>query len=229
MLSERVAEALVARAQQLLDGRVFLDAKQLAVEALVKSPRGPAAEQARAIIHAANQGLGIPEDAPRPEPAQPAKPAQPAQPARPTEDVDTAPIQDPTLSSAPVAAPAEGAPSGRIAATVHGGLYAGLLGATIGSFFSSDTPAKGAVPVGIAIGAAGGLITPMLVDRLGWNEAQVRTVGAATVWGGAIGGLFGDIANLDQHDARARCLVGGDARLDGGAGSAASRWPATTG
>jgi len=85
---------------------------------------------------------------------------------------------------------------------VHGGLYAGLLGATIGSFFSSDTPAAGAVPAGLAVGLVGGIAVPRLVDRLGWNEAQVRTVGAATVWGGAIGGLFGDIGSLEHTTAR---------------------------
>jgi hypothetical protein len=203
VLSERVAEALVVRAQQLLDGRVFLDAKQLAVEALVKSPHGAASGKARAIIRAANQGLGLPEDAPRAEPVAPAAP--PAAPPPPVEDVDTSPIQDPTVAAPPVAAPPEGRPPStdhKIAATVHGGLYAGLLGATLGSLFSSDTPAAGAVPLGIAAGAAGVLTAPMLVDRLGWSEAQVRTVGAATVWGGAIGGLFGDIVDLDHTTAR---------------------------
>jgi hypothetical protein len=92
--------------------------------------------------------------------------------------------------------------SGRIAATVHGGLYGGLLGATIGSLFSSDTPAAGAVPGGIAVGLVGGVAVPRLVDRLGLTEAQVRTVGAATVWGGAIGGLFGDIGSLEHTTAR---------------------------
>jgi len=189
VLSERVAEALVARAQELLDGRVFLDAKQLAVEALVRNPRGASADHARAIIHAVNRELGIPEDSPRPEPATPAPPA---------EDVDTTPIQDPTLSAAPVAAPPEGRPpTARIAATVHGGLYAGLLGSAIGSLFSSDTPAAGAVPVGLALGVAGGIAAPLLVKKLGWSEAQVRTVGTATVWGGVIGGLFGDIAKVN--------------------------------
>src|SRR5262249_31123381 len=152
---------------------------------------------ARAIIRAANQGLGIPEDAPRSEPVAP--PAPVPAPTRPTEDVDTSPIQDPTVSSPPIAAPPEGRPpSSRLAATVHGGLYAGLLGATLGSLFSSDTPAAGGVPLGLAGGVGGGIAAPMLVDRLGWTEAQVRTVGTATVWGGVIGGLFGDIADLDH-------------------------------
>lgn len=193
VLAERVAEALVARAQDLLDGRVFLDAKQLAVEALVKSPRGAAAEHARAIIHTVNRELGIPEDSPRPEPAAPA----------PGEDVDTSPIVDPTVSPAPVAAPPEGGwPTRRIAATVHGGLYAGLLGTMIGSLFSEDNPAAGAVPVGIAFGVAGGVALPFAMKRLDWTEAQLRTVGSATVWGGLVGGLFGDVAKLDGTSAR---------------------------
>jgi len=194
VLAERVAQALVARAQDLLDGRVFLDAKQLAVEALVKSPKGPSAEHARAIIHAVNQELGIPEDSPRPEPAGPVKP---------TEDTDASPIQDPTLATPPAAAAPEGRwPSRRITSTVHGGLYAGLIGATLGSFFSHDTPAAGAVPVGIAFGVAGGVGLPLAIDKLGWSEAQVRTVGSATVWGGVIGGLFGDIAKVNGTTAR---------------------------
>jgi len=194
VLAERVAEALVTRAQELLDDRLFLDAKQLAVEALVGSPKGSSAEKARAIIHAVNLQLGIPEDSPKPD-------ARPA--AKPSEDVDTSPIQDPTLSSGPIAPPPEGQlPSGRLATSVHGGLYAGLLGTTIGSFFSDNTPAKGAVPVGLAVGVAGAFALPMLTDKLKWTEAEVRTVGSATVWGGVIGGLFGDIARTQGTTAR---------------------------
>jgi len=193
VLAERIAGALVARAQELLDARVFLDAKQLAVEALVKSPRGGSAEHARAIIHTVNVQLGIPEDSPRSE-------------GKPTEDVDTSPIQDPTLSTSPVVSPPEGEPPSardtRIAAGIHGGLYAGLLGTTIGAFFSSDTPAKGAVPVGLAVGLAGALVAPKLTDKLHMTEAQIRTAGAATLWGGVIGGLFGDIAKTEGTTAR---------------------------
>jgi hypothetical protein len=201
MMAERIAESLVVRAQELLDTRVFLDAKQLAVEALVKSPKGKSAERARAIIHAVNQQLGIPElgipeDSPKPTPVT--KPAP-----KPTEDVDTSPIQDPTLSAGPVAPlPEGGLPSGRLATRVHGGLYAGLIGATIGAFFSDDAPAKGAIPLGVAAAAAGAFALPRITDRLNWNEAQVRTVGAATVWGGMIGGLFEDIARTQGTTAR---------------------------
>ena len=199
VLAERIAAALVTRAQELLDDRLFLDAKQLAVEALVGSPKGSSAEKARAIIHAVNLQLGIPEDSPRPEPKPEPKP-------KPSEDVDTSPIQDPTLSPGPIVPPPEGRlPSGRLATSVHGGLYAGLLGATIGSFFSDDAPAKGAIPVGLAAGVAGVFALPRLTDKLHWSEAEVRTVGAATVWGGVIGGLFGDVAS--QHTTAREVLV----------------------
>jgi hypothetical protein len=190
MLAERVAAALVARAQELFETRVFLDAKQLAVEALVQSPRGASSEQARAIIRAANRELGIPEDVPKPPPTV-------------AEDVDTAPFQDPAAVTAPVGSPPEGGRSNRrLVASVHGGLYAGLLGTTVGAFFSEDSPASGAVPVGLAVGIGGALALPRLVDRLGWDERQIRTVGAATVWGGVIGGLFGDIAKTETTSAR---------------------------
>ena len=193
-MAERVAHALVVRAQQLLDERAYLDAKQLAVEALVKSRSGSSAEQARAIIHTVNQQLGIPEISEEP----------PRSSAPPKEDVDTTPIRDPTLPVAPAVPPApEGEPrTARLPAMVHGGLYAGLLGTTVGAFASSDRPAAGAIPVGIAVGAAGALALPRLVDRLHWTESETSTVGAGTVWGGVIGGLFGDIARLDGTTAR---------------------------
>jgi hypothetical protein len=189
-MPERVAQALVARAQELLDARAYLDAKQLAVEALVGSPRGPAAEHARAIIHSCNLQLGIQEDTPKPL-------------VKPDEDVDTSPIGAPPVQPETIVPPPEGGPpSGRLPPLVHGGLYGGLLGATIGSLFSSDSPAKGAVPVGLAFGAAGGFVAPRLVDRYGMSEAQVRIVGSASVWGGVVGGLFGDISKT--HDTSAR-------------------------
>jgi len=197
VLAERVAAALVARAQELFDSKVYLDAKQLAVESLVQSPHGASANQARGIVHAVNQQLGI-DDLPRP--VEPTKPA----PAPLPEVADLAPIQDPTLPTSPIASqPLEGrASNGKLAARVHGGLYLGLLGATVGSFISSDSPETGAIPLGVATGLAGALVTPRLSDKLEWREAQLRIVGSATTWGGVIGGLFGDIAKTSGTTAR---------------------------
>ena len=189
-LAERVAAALVQRAQQLADARVFLDAKQLAVEALVKSPTGAAAEQARALIKTINQQLGI------------------AAPEPPTEPVDLTPIEDPTTHRGPPVEPEPERPerARRLTSGVHSALYVGLIGTTIGSWFSDNEPA-GAIPVGIASGVAAGIVLPRLIDKLKWNEAQVRTAGAGTIWGGVVGGLFGDIAKKTGTTAR-EVLVG---------------------
>jgi hypothetical protein len=75
---------------------------------------------------------------------------------------------------------------------VHGGLYAGLLGATIGAFAGGDNPAAVGVPAGIAVGIGGALASRPLVHKLDWDEAQVRTAGSASLWGGVMGGLFAD-------------------------------------
>ncbi len=182
VLAEQVAEQLVSRAQELLDAKIYLDAKQLAVEALVKSPKGNAAERAKAVIKAVNLALGI-HDTPQVDPGVPP---------------DHTPIEDPTkraFEPPVVVAPPNEQPAsphdGHDAALVHGALFGGLIGAAIGSVFDSHNAAAGAVPVGIGVGLVGMLVAPPIARRLHVDEAQVRTVGAGTVWGGVIGGLFG--------------------------------------
>jgi hypothetical protein len=179
VLAEQVAESLVDRAQELLDAKVFADAKQLAVEALVKAPTGPAADRAKLVIKQANAALGIvePQDSPPPPPP------------------DTRPIQDPTKVDTPT--PPDGVHSPRTAAVVHGAIYGGILGVTIGSFFSHNE-AAGAVPMGIGLAAAGAIFAPMIASHVHADEAQVREVGAGALWGGVFGGLvFGTIQGGD--------------------------------
>jgi len=211
VLAEQIALDLVMRAQQLFDARVFVDAKQLAVEALVKSPKGGAAEHARFLIKAVNKQLGI-ADAP--------------DPTQPTPLADLTPVQDPAQPAVPVLPPqpeVPGAANAKLATRVHGGLYLGLLGATIGSFFSKDTPAGGAIPLGIAAGVAGGLYLPRLLANRSWSEAQIRTAGSGSVWGGVIGGLFADAVKIDSTSARqvlVGATIGSTVGLLGGAGLA---------
>jgi len=186
VLSEQIAEQLVGRAQELLDAKVYVDAKQLAVEALVKSPKGNSADRARYIIKLVNQYLGIKDDPP-PTPPSEVKPA----------DVDLSPITDPTAidpsKMPPPAPPADTTVhDGRTAGMIHGALYGGILGSTAGAFIGQDKPASVAVPVGLVAGIGGALIAPRIVKKLGWDEAQVRTAGSINVWGGVIGGLFAD-------------------------------------
>jgi hypothetical protein len=192
VLAEQVAESLVDRAQELLDAKVFADAKQLAVEALVKSPTGPAADRAKLVIKQANAALGIvePQDQPPPPP-------------------DTQPIQDPTKTDTP--AVPEGTHSPRAAAVVHGAIYGGILGVAIGSFFSHNE-AAGAVPTGIGLAAAGAILTPMIASHYHADEAQMRTVGSGMLWGGVFGGLvFGTIQGGDGGSVTGHTVLVGSA------------------
>ena len=188
VLNEQIAEQLVSRAQELLDAKIWVDAKQLAVEAVVKSPKGTAADRARYIIKIVNSQLGIKDD-PAPTPPSEVKPAEPAP--------DLTPISDPTAFD-PSRDPLPQQPSepegrdGRTAATVHGALYGGIIGATVGAYIGGDNPAAGAVPGGIAVGAGTGFLARSLVRKYDWDEAQVRTAGSASLWGGVVGGLFAD-------------------------------------
>lgn len=191
VLAEQVAQSLVHRAQELFDARVYVDAKQLAVEALVKSPKGAAAEHAKYLIKKINDQLGI-DDTIKPNP---------------TDGVDLTPFSDRRPPPQELPAAPEQPRASRLSTSIHTGLYLGLLGTTVGSFFSDDSPARGAVPAGLATGAAGAVFLPQLVDKLKWNEAQIRTVGSGTVWGGVVGGLFGDIAKKRNTTSR-QILVG---------------------
>ncbi|HEY4243648.1 MAG TPA: hypothetical protein VGM88_27735 [Kofleriaceae bacterium] len=209
-LDEQIATSLVSRAQELFEAKEYQDAKQLAVEALVRAPQGATADKAHAIVRAANAALGI-REAPPPGPG-------------PDEQVDHTPIQDPTLATKPVPPPPppSGAPdlgNPRPAAMVHGALAFGTIGAMIGSTFSGSHEAAGAIPVGIVFGAAGAYLTPKLTDKLGWDKAEVRTVGSGTVWGGIAGGLIADIAKTDGTTGR-QVLIGGTVGVvvGGGAG-----------
>jgi hypothetical protein len=199
VLAEQVALALVLRAQELYDARVFVDAKQLAIEAMVRSPKGQAADQARFLIQRINKELGISDETePKPEP-------------KPPEIVpDLTPIEDPAekhRKDKVDSAPERPDRPSRLTAGVHAGLYFGLLGATVGSFFDEETPAGGAVPVGIVTGLAAGLYAPRIFNRLSWNDAQIRTMGSISAWGGVVGGFFADSVKRQDTSAR-QVLVG---------------------
>jgi hypothetical protein len=197
VLAEQIAQQLVDRAQELFDARLYLDAKQLAVEAVVKSPKGPSADRAKYIIKLVNERLNIKDDPPPTPPSEtPATPSNtgPGAIPQPGDRVDMTPIdssqlKDPEQPS--VLPPPEGG-NPKTAAVVHGGLYGGTIGATIGAFSYRENPAAAAVPIGLVLGAGTAFGARKLVDRLHWDAAQVRTAGSYTNWGGVVGGLFGD-------------------------------------
>lgn len=208
VLDEQIAQQLVDRAQQLVDGRLWLDAKQLAVEALVKSPKGPSAERAKYIIKLVNQQLNIQEDPP-PTPPSVVPPAPEPVDMTPI-DSSIAPPQEPTPPPPPEK-PASDTGNPKTAATVHGAFYGGVIGATIGALASKNNQAAAAIPIGIGLGVGVGLGSRFVVGKLGWDAAQVRTAGSFTQWGGVIGGFVGEAvtgAGGDKPTARG-VLVGG--------------------
>jgi hypothetical protein len=186
-LAEEIAFSVASRAQELLDAKQYVDAKQLAVEAIARSPRGVAAERAQLIIRAANTGLGIPnpEDPPIPEPG--------------TDEPASDPKDEPAVTLS-----AEDRSASRPYALVHGGLYGGLIGATLGGL--ADDSAGVEAVVGAAGAAAGAYFLPRLLTR--YSVEQVRTIGSASVWGGAIGGLLADVTTGLASTSPRQVLIG---------------------
>jgi hypothetical protein len=181
-LAESVAGSLVDRAQDLLDARELADAKQLAVEAIATSPNGPAAARAHAIIHTANAGLGVADDAPAPRPL----PRGPAV---------EAPLDTGSNTQVHDQLPAQPKHGGRLVASVYSGLLFGTIGATIGTAFSNDGggQATGGVIAG-AVGATAGIVFVAPVLDRHYSTAQIRTIGAASLWGSVIGGEIADVS-----------------------------------
>ena len=179
-LSDQVAASLVARAQELFEAKRYLDAKQLAVEALVKAPGAPSSASAKAIIKAANAALGIVE-APVANTPPSAPPGSGGEVARITQAV-TEPPPPPQL--------VDGVRPLRPAAMVHGALFGGSLGGMIGSLASPGHQARGAFLVGLPLAAVSALLAPVVARKLDIDEAQVLTLGAGNLWGGVIGGMF---------------------------------------
>jgi hypothetical protein len=192
VLNEQIAQQLVDRAQELLDAKLWLDAKQLAVEALVKSPKGPSADRARYVIKIVNAHLDIKED-PAPTPPSEVQPTPPAQTApdipQPGDRID--PFEPPKDKEEPPPPLPPSAGDPRTPAMIHGALYGGTVGTMIGVAANSDNPAAAGIPLGVVGGVAVGYAARKLVIRAHWDEAQARTAGSYTNWGGVAGGLFG--------------------------------------
>lgn len=193
VLAEQIAQSLVARAQELYDARVFADARQLALEALQQSPRGAAGEHARYLVRQANKQLGLPD--------QPLAGDKLEVSATAVEEDDKINIVDEPLPPQPEK------PDSQLASRVHGAMYFGLLGTTIGAFFSDENPENGAIPVGLGGALGGALLVPHIENRLGWTHAQMRTLGSGSTWGGVIGGFMGDAVRKDGTTGR-HVLVG---------------------
>jgi len=196
-IDEAVAAALVARAHHLLDVQAWADAKQLAVESLVRSPSGASAADAKQIVHLANQRLGIPDDEPvKPPPTQTAQPL----PLPPADDAAAMPA---------VTAHAEGAARGSTVLGGYGVLGGALLGmAVVGA--GDGISDAGDDAIGASIGAvAGGLGSWWAGSRYDVSFADARTIGAGASWGAVTFGLLTDVVGgSDVHTSHDEIMVG---------------------
>ena len=165
-IDEAVAAALVTRAHHLIDVQAWADAKQLAVESLVRSPNGASAADAKEIVRVANQHLGIVDEPP--------KPPEPV-------DTTTKPVTTPTEPG--VAAHAEVETRGTTVLTGYGIAGGAMLG--LGVVGAGDgVSGAGADTAGAIIGGlAGGGLAYWLGDSHDVTFTQARTVGSGMTWG----------------------------------------------
>jgi uncharacterized protein YcfJ len=227
-INDSIAASLVERAQELFDVKEYVDAKQLASEALMRSPRGPSAAKAQMLIKACNTALGIGEPKP------------------PDKPVDTTPITDP-LKDKPVVVQPEPAlgtvapkwrriASGAAWGTAAGGLFADAVGVgTTKPWHVIVGAGAGGVLGGLAaygltrkvehtkgdvalmdtlagIGGAGGLTVGMLMQPV---ESEAYSVNA--IIGVGAGLLVGYIAAPQTNTTERRMLRVAGISLAGGA------------
>ncbi|MDQ3370014.1 MAG: hypothetical protein M3680_31750 [Myxococcota bacterium] len=173
VLAEQISRQLVGRAQELFDARVYIDAKQLAVEALVRSPRGEAALQARVLIKAINQQLGISDE--------------PAPVVTPVPPVDVTPTRPPIEAPARERS-AEAGGSLRTRTIMSGVLWGGVIGGLIADAVDTKHTTAGDILLGAAIGGGIGGITASMIAKRQYTRGDLALVD--TFAGiGAVGGL----------------------------------------
>jgi hypothetical protein len=203
-LDEAVAASLVERAQLLIDQRAYADARQLAVEALVRSPDGPSAPAARALLASANRQLGIAEHDATPAAVTGGPPPHPDGTVDPYDDG----AATPALRDRP--------DSGRPLMTMIGAGTGALAGMALGGLLTGDDA------VGLAIGGlggavAGGIAGDRYADRTRMGRARARTVGSGATWGAVSLGFFADVVDLDGTTTTEVALGASLGALGGGA------------
>ena len=137
VLAEQIAISLVARATELFEAKFYADAKQLATEALVRSPRGTAAEQAKHLLTAINTAMGVREE----------------KPVEPQVKVDRT-VVDPLAQPAPVVERNEGMPTAWVRSIASGVVWGGAMGGLFADAVKVDGTKASHVALGAGIGAA---------------------------------------------------------------------------
>ena len=189
-LDEAIAASLVVRARVLLDQRAYADARQLAVESLLRSANGPSSAEARELLATANRQLGLPDTAAPPETA----PSPETAPAAPQGDRTLAP----TFPASDPRAPrrADRSITGQGVMVAYGVAAGAVAGVGLTGLASDDDPL--AISLGVVGGGAlGGLGGLALARRYRPTVAEARTVGSGATWGATAIGLMADVVELD--------------------------------
>ncbi len=190
-VDDAVAEALLGRARVLTGEGAHADAKQLVVEAVVRSPQGPSAAAARALLAELNARLGI-SDAPPPSPPPDFAPVEVAPP--PVErDVPWTPAPAPRTTGFVKYA------GGIVAGAIAGGLFAdvvtGLGGTTPGDVFG-----------GMVLGGLGGGLAAHVLGAPELTAGDHALIDSMAAWG-LVGGLTLGLA-IDPPEGEAYSLNG---------------------
>jgi len=210
-LDEAVAAALVARARELMAGEAWLDAQQLLNEAMIRSPEGAAAAEARVLLDEVNAKLGISTTTPAP----PTPPVEPAEPYPGLGVIDHQPE-----------APRDRPRAGR-KFMVHAGAMGALIGGFIGDAATADvdpievdgddvdTEDAGGIVGGALLGALGGLAVGAAFRKSEWMTGDDIVVIDSFAAMGLVGSLsLGALMQPEEGEAYSINAVFG---LGGGA------------
>ena len=182
VLAEQIATALVDRATELFEAKLYVDAKQLANEALVRSPRGTAADRAKHLIAAINKATGTAEPTPPP--------------------VDLTPIREPATQPAPPPVVNEGRPTAYVRSLASGVVWGGALGGLFADAVNVDGTKASHVAIGAGIGAAaGGLAGYTLGKRRKPTRGDVALIDTLAGIGGAGGFTLGMLMQPAESEA----------------------------
>ena len=187
VLAEQIAQSLVARAQELFDAKFYADAKQLATEALMRSPRGTAAAQAQYLIKAINTAMGVPGESEKPAEKAP----------------DLTPIVDPLAQKPVVEAPLPvGETAGRNRRILSGAVWGAAIGGAFGDAVVVGETKASHVAIGAGVGlAAGGLAGYALTKKMQFTKGDVALMDTLAGIGGAGGLTLGMLMQPAESEA----------------------------
>lgn len=221
-INDAIAAALVERGKSLFDGADYQASRQLAIEALERSPEGPSAPDALALLRSSNEKLGLDRDAGRPGVTGGAEPLDPygtretpldpyAEPTKPGPVTNPKPGPVVTPPESPDTDEPNTSPSRGLMA--WGGGYGFMLGMAIGGPEDENGDLRGGAVLAGLVGAGAGIGGAYLGSRR-WamNRGQVAAIASAGNWIGLNAAFVGDLVtdtDTDTNDIYTSLAIGG--------------------